>query len=217
VSLVGKCSCWVTRQRSRYDHCIGTCECYYLVSSFVFWIVEFLGLAAPEWFFSWLSFHFVNKNLSVIYFLLCLFCWHFVRTHLLIKLEVNSIFQRQMLTLIRIMIRTMIKKKMTMSLKLMIRYLLLYSCFILISLIALRARKLRTVLYEIHIWEVVFVRSTKDNCFIKVLKIFKETNTKIQVLKLRDLIPIRYNLKQHDIKWYETGKPHSYILIILFI
>jgi len=36
VNLVGKRSCWVTRQRSRYDHCIGTCECYYLVSSFVF-------------------------------------------------------------------------------------------------------------------------------------------------------------------------------------
>jgi hypothetical protein len=52
VNLVGKRSCWVTRQRSRYDHCIGTCECYYLVSSFVFRIVEFLGLAAPEWFFS---------------------------------------------------------------------------------------------------------------------------------------------------------------------
>jgi hypothetical protein len=34
--LVGKLSCWVTRQRARYDHCIGTCECYYLVSSFVF-------------------------------------------------------------------------------------------------------------------------------------------------------------------------------------
>jgi hypothetical protein len=52
---------------------LGICECYYLVSSFIFWIVEFLGLAAPEWFFSWLSFHFVNKNLCVIYFPLCLF------------------------------------------------------------------------------------------------------------------------------------------------
>jgi len=69
--------------RRPYDHCIGTCECYYLVSSFVFWIVEFLGLAAPEWIFSWLSFHFVNKKLFVFYFQLCLIfvdtcCTHFI-------------------------------------------------------------------------------------------------------------------------------------------
>jgi hypothetical protein len=35
-NLVGKRSFWVTHHRSRYDHCIGTCECYCLVSSLVF-------------------------------------------------------------------------------------------------------------------------------------------------------------------------------------
>jgi hypothetical protein len=34
--------------------------------------MEFLGLAVPEWFLSWLSFHFVNKNLCDFYFPLCL-------------------------------------------------------------------------------------------------------------------------------------------------
>jgi hypothetical protein len=36
-------------------------EC--LVTSFVFDIVDILSLAAPEWFFSSQSFHFVNKYL----------------------------------------------------------------------------------------------------------------------------------------------------------
>jgi hypothetical protein len=26
---------------------LGVCECYYFVTSFVFWIVDILGLAAP--------------------------------------------------------------------------------------------------------------------------------------------------------------------------
>jgi hypothetical protein len=36
------------------------------VTSIVFWIVDILGLAAPEWFFSYWVFHFVNKNSCVI-------------------------------------------------------------------------------------------------------------------------------------------------------
>jgi len=59
---------------------LGTCECYYLVSSFAFWIVEFLGLAAPEWFFSWLSLHFVNKNLCVIFISALIFLLHTLHT-----------------------------------------------------------------------------------------------------------------------------------------
>jgi hypothetical protein len=34
---------------------------------FCFWIVECLGLAAPEWFFSSQSFHFVNKYLVFLF------------------------------------------------------------------------------------------------------------------------------------------------------
>jgi hypothetical protein len=30
----------------------GVCECYYFVTSFVFRMVDILGLAAPKWFFS---------------------------------------------------------------------------------------------------------------------------------------------------------------------
>jgi hypothetical protein len=44
------------------------CECECLVTSFVFGIVDFLGLAALEWFFSSQSFHFVNKYLVSFYF-----------------------------------------------------------------------------------------------------------------------------------------------------
>jgi hypothetical protein len=35
-----------------YDYCIGLCEYDCFVTSFFFWIVDCLGLAAPEWFFS---------------------------------------------------------------------------------------------------------------------------------------------------------------------
>jgi hypothetical protein len=39
------------------------CEYKYLVTSFVFSIMDILGLAALEWFVSSQSFHFVNKYL----------------------------------------------------------------------------------------------------------------------------------------------------------
>jgi hypothetical protein len=39
------------------------CEYECLVTSFIFGIVDTLGLAAPKWFFSLQSFHFVNKYL----------------------------------------------------------------------------------------------------------------------------------------------------------
>jgi hypothetical protein len=41
-------------------------ECH--VISFVFGIVDILGLVAPEWFFSSQSFHFVNKYLVFFIF-----------------------------------------------------------------------------------------------------------------------------------------------------
>jgi len=50
-----------------YDYYIRVCEYECLVTSFVFGIVDILGLAAPEWFFSSQSFHFVNKYL--VYFI----------------------------------------------------------------------------------------------------------------------------------------------------
>jgi hypothetical protein len=39
------------------------CEYKCLITSFVFGIVDILGLAAPKWFFSSQSLHFVNKYL----------------------------------------------------------------------------------------------------------------------------------------------------------
>jgi hypothetical protein len=39
------------------------CEYECLITSFIFGIVDILGLAAPEWFFSLQIFHFVNKYL----------------------------------------------------------------------------------------------------------------------------------------------------------
>jgi hypothetical protein len=53
-----------------------------LYNFFCFWIVEFLGLAAPEWFFSSQSFHFVNKYLSFYFLHLKIFLLH-TNTHTL--------------------------------------------------------------------------------------------------------------------------------------
>jgi len=65
-------------------------ECYYLVSSLVFWIVDILGLAAPEWFFSsWVS-TLLTKILVLFIFSIVIFV-NTLSTHL--HLEVNFIFQ----------------------------------------------------------------------------------------------------------------------------
>jgi hypothetical protein len=57
-----------------------------------FWIVEFLGLAALEWFFSSQNFHFVNKYLvSFIFSAFKIFLLH-TNTHTWL-LEVNIYFQ----------------------------------------------------------------------------------------------------------------------------
>jgi len=44
------------------------CEYECLVTSFIFGIVDILGLAAKEWFFYSQSFHFVNKYLVFFIF-----------------------------------------------------------------------------------------------------------------------------------------------------
>jgi hypothetical protein len=46
------------------------CEYECLVTSFVFGIVDILGLAAPKWFFSSQSFHFIHKYL--VSFIVCI-------------------------------------------------------------------------------------------------------------------------------------------------
>jgi hypothetical protein len=46
----------------------GVCECYYLVSSLVFEIVDILSLAAPEWFFSSLVSTLLTKILVLFIF-----------------------------------------------------------------------------------------------------------------------------------------------------
>jgi hypothetical protein len=70
----------------RYDYCIRVCEYECLVTSFVFSIVDILGLAAPELFFSSQSFHFVTNILSSLYFVFKIFCCTNTHTWLL---EVN--------------------------------------------------------------------------------------------------------------------------------
>jgi hypothetical protein len=50
--LVGKRSRWASCQSEMYDYCIRVCEYECLVTSFVFSIVDILGLVAPKWFFS---------------------------------------------------------------------------------------------------------------------------------------------------------------------
>jgi hypothetical protein len=47
-----------------YDYCTRVYEYECLVTSFVFNIVDILGLAAPDWFFSSQIFHFVTNILS---------------------------------------------------------------------------------------------------------------------------------------------------------
>jgi hypothetical protein len=45
------------------------CEYECLITSFVFGIVDIMGLVAPEWFFYSQSFHFINKYLVFFLFL----------------------------------------------------------------------------------------------------------------------------------------------------
>jgi len=81
---------WVTCQSARYDRCIWVCECYCLVISFVFWIVEFLGLAARSIFsINWVSISLTKLSVSFkfrIYDILL----HVVHTHR--NLEVSLFF-----------------------------------------------------------------------------------------------------------------------------
>jgi hypothetical protein len=65
--------------------------CNLLCNLLCFWIVDFLGLAASEWFFSSQSFHFVNKYLVFLFLYLKIFLLH-TNTHTWL-LEVSIYFR----------------------------------------------------------------------------------------------------------------------------
>jgi hypothetical protein len=77
----------------RYDYCNEICDYDCLITSYFFWIVNFLGLASPKWFFSlFKEFLLYYQNICVLYFSHFIFWLHvWLITH---TLEVIFIFHK---------------------------------------------------------------------------------------------------------------------------